>query len=304
MITDTVHDILNNYDSETLGTKVNLARLLMAGKTGGTGKVIVYAVDQGFEHGPLQSFASNVDAHDPMYHFKFASEMGLSALAGPLGFLEVGAPRYAGSLPLILKLNSSNNLVQTTSPDQAITASIDDALRLGCGGVGFTFYPGSPASFSMLEELREIIKEAKAKGLFVVVWSYPRGTISPKGETGADVVAYGIHMACLMGAHIVKSKMPSAHIEKEKAAEALKASTLKLDSLEDRLSYMVKAAFNGRRLVVFSGGTTRSEEELITDTKCIAKVGAAGSMIGRNIFQRSYAASKDLVNKLSQIYTS
>ena len=174
-MTPRVREILSNYESDNPGSKANLARMLMQGRLGGSGKLVILPVDQGFEHGPARSFAVNPPAYDPHYHFQLAIDAGLSAYAAPLGMLEAGAGTFAGQIPLILKLNSANSLARAKeAPDQAVTGSVSDALRLGCSAIGFTIYPGSDAAYDQFEEIRELAEEAKAVGLAVVVWSYPR----------------------------------------------------------------------------------------------------------------------------------
>src|SRR5215510_13845962 len=181
-VTREVKKILSWYESDNPGTKANLARILMNGRLGGTGKLIILPVDQGFEHGPARSFAVNPDAYDPHYHYQIALDAGLSAYAAPLGMLEAGADTFAGQIPTILKANSANSLARVK--DQAVTASVADALRLGCSAIGFTIYPSSDEQYGMMEEIRELGREAKAKGLAVVIWSYPRGgDLTKEGET-------------------------------------------------------------------------------------------------------------------------
>ena len=211
-----VKQILGYYESDNPGTKANLNRILMTGKLGGTGKLVILPVDQGFEHGPARSFAPNPAAYDPHYHFQLAIDAGLNAFATPLGMMEAGADTFAGQIPTILKVNSSNSLAD--AKDQAITGSVNDALRLGCSAIGFTIYPGSAYCFEMMEEIREMADEAKSVGLAVVIWSYPRGgAISKEGETAMDICAYAAHMAALLGAHIIKVKLPSDHLEQKEA---------------------------------------------------------------------------------------
>src|SRR5579859_5406694 len=121
-VTQKVKKILDWYEGDSPGVKANLARILCTGRLGGTGKVVILPVDQGFEHGPARSFAPNPPAYDPHYHFTLAFEAGLSAYAAPLGMLEAGADTFAGMVPTILKLNSSNSL--STIKDQAVTGSV------------------------------------------------------------------------------------------------------------------------------------------------------------------------------------
>src|SRR5271166_715215 len=155
-ITQKVKKILDWYEGDPPGVKANLARILCTGKLGGTGKMVILPVDQGFEHGPQRSFAPNPPGYDPDYHVTLAVESGCNAYAAPLGFLEAVAGNFAGQIPLILKLNNSDSLSKM-EPASALTASPKDAVRLGCAAVGFTIYPGSASRNIVLEELREVV---------------------------------------------------------------------------------------------------------------------------------------------------
>ncbi len=301
-VTQKVRRILDNYESDNPGTKTNLARLLMNGRLGGSGKMIILPVDQGFEHGPARSFAPNPVAYDPHYLFKLAVDAGLNAYAAPLGALEAGASTYAGQVPLILKMNSANTLAAGAGHDQAITAGIDDALRLGCVAVGFTIYPGSDHTYDMYEEVRDMIAEAKAVGLASVVWSYPRGAMSTAGETGIDVIGYGAHMACLLGAHIVKVKLPTDHLEQDEAAKVYREHKIAFATQAERVAHIMQCCFDGRRIVVFSGGSAKGADAVFQDARDIRDGGGNGSIIGRNSFQRSYDDAKELLAKLIDIY--
>ena len=301
-LTQRVKKILANYESDNPGTKTNLARILMHGRLGGTGNMIILPVDQGFEHGP-RAFVANPDAFDPHYHYKMAVDAGLAAYAAPLGWLEAGADTFAGMIPTILKINSSNSLYgKDNPPDQAITGSINDALRLGCSAIGFTIYPGSDASLEMFEEIRELAEEAKSCGLAVVIWSYARGALSKAGETAIDVIAYGAHMAALLGAHIIKVKLPSDHLENEEAKRQYIQHKIKIDTLEDRVRHVVKSCFNGRRLVIFSGGEAKDVKSVLEDARAIANGGGNGLIIGRNSFQRPQAEGLKMLAELTTIF--
>jgi len=300
-ITQRVRHILGGYESDNPGTKSNLARILMEGKLGGSGKLVILPVDQGFEHGPARSFAPNPAAYDPHYHFELAIEAGLSAYAAPLGMIEAGAASFAGAIPTILKVNSNNSL--NTSPDQAITGSVADALRLGCAAIGFTIYPAAESALEQLEELRELAEEAKAAGLAVVVWSYPRGPILDKaGETAVDVCAYAAHMAALMGAHIIKVKPPTAHIGLDAAKTTYEQQKIDISTLAKRVEHVVQCCFNGRRIVVFSGGEAKNLEGLYDEVRGLRDGGANGSIIGRNTFQRPKDEALAMLAKIIEIY--
>ena len=301
-VTPDVKTILDKYESDNPGTKGNLARILMQGKLGGTGKLVILPVDQGFEHGPARSFAPNPAAYDPHYHFKLAMEAGLSAYAAPLGMIEAGADTFAGEIPTILKLNSSNSLA--TEKDQAVTGSVSDALRLGCAAIGFTIYPGSEYCFDQMEELRELAEEAKDAGLAVVTWSYPRGPMLDKaGETAVDICAYAAHMAALMGSHIIKVKPPTDVISLEAAKKTYQTQDIDVSTMRSRVAHVVQACFAGRRIVVFSGGEAQdSVEAILEQIRGMRDGGANGSIIGRNTFQRPQAEALKLLASIIDIY--
>jgi class I fructose-bisphosphate aldolase len=303
-ITRKVKEILSWYESDTPGTKGNIARLLMHGRLGGTGKLVILPVDQGFEHGPARSFAANPDAYDPHYHFELAIEAGLNAYAAPLGMLEAGADTFAGAIPLILKVNSSTSLTpKDQAPNQAVTASVADALRLGCAAVGFTIYPGSHHAADMMEEIREMGREAKRYGLAVVIWSYPRGgDLSKDGETAVDVCAYAAHLAALLGAHIIKVKPPTAHIEQAEAKKVYEKETIDISTLAKRVAHVKQATFGGRRIVIFSGGNAKGLDDIYADIKGIRDGGGNGSIIGRNTFQRPRAEALAMLDEIIRIY--
>ena len=301
-ISERVKAILDNYESDNPGTKANLARILMQGRLGGTGKLVILPVDQGFEHGPARSFAINPPAYDPHYHFKLAIDAGLSAYAAPLGMIEAGAATFAGQIPTILKANSANSLARMK--DQAVTASVEDALRLGCSAIGFTIYPGSDEQFGMMEEIRELGREAKSKGLAVVIWSYPRGgDLTKEGETAMDICAYAAHMAALLGAHIIKVKLPTAHLELAAAKKVYEAQKIDLSSTATRVKHVVQSCFNGRRIVVFSGGEASTTESIFDAARAIRDGGGNGSIIGRNTFQRPREDAIKMLDTLVQIYS-
>jgi class I fructose-bisphosphate aldolase len=301
-MSERVREILSWYESDPPGVKANLYRLLTHGRLAGTGRLVILPVDQGFEHGPARSFAPNPPAYDPHYLYELAIEAGLSAYAAPLGLLEQGADTFAGRVPTILKLNSANSLHAGT-PDQAVTATVKDALRLGCVGVGFTIYPGSDACYGMMEELREIVREAKSCGLVAVVWSYPRGgRVSKDGETALDIVAYAAHMAALMGANIIKVKPPTERIDLDAARPAYEQAGIPRATLADRIRHVMQSAFAGKRLVVFSGGEAKDTEGLLEEIRQIRDGGGSGSIIGRNSFRRPKPEALALLDRVIRIY--
>jgi len=302
-ITPRVKEILSWYSSDSPGTLTNLARLLGTGRLGGTGKLVILPVDQGFEHGPARSFAPNPAGYDPDYHFQLAVDAGCNAYAAPLGFLEAGAARFAGQIPLILKLNNSDSLAKLEQPISAITGSVDEALRLGCAAIGYTIYPGSGARNRQYEDLRALTEEAKRKGLAVVVWSYPRGAgVSKDGETAVDVAGYAAQIAAQLGAHVIKVKPPKDLVEQAEAKKVFEKYAIPTKTLADRVRHVVQSAFNGRRIVIFSGGEAKGNDEILAEVRGIHEGGGFGSIMGRNAFQRPKADALKLLSDVMAVY--
>jgi len=220
-----------------------------------------------------------------------------------IAFLEGGAGTFAGALPTILKVNSANSLARAKEgPTQAITGSVRDALRLGCSAIGYTIYPGSDLAFDMMSDIAEMAREAKANGLAVVIWSYPRGgSMSKQGETAIDITAYAAHMAALLGAHIIKVKPPTSYIAQPEARAAYPDSA-GYEQLQQRIAHVVQAAFNGRKLVIFSGGAARTDSDILAEVLAIHRGGGHGSIIGRNAFQRPRAQALKLLNLIIDIH--
>jgi fructose-bisphosphate aldolase, class I len=305
MSTSRVKEILNWYGSDNPGTLTNLARLLNHGKLAGTGRLVILPVDQGFEHGPARSFAVNPPGYDPRYHFELAIESGCNAYAAPLGFIEAAARDFAGDIPLILKINNHDVLLDEKDPLPALTSGVEDALRLGCAAIGFTIYPGSAERVGMYQQLREASALAKKNGLVVVVWSYPRGSsLSKSGETAMDVCGYAAHIAAELGAHIIKVKLPTAALEQEAARKVYETEKVPIATLADRVKHVVQCTFNGRRVVIFSGGPTSSDEAVFAEAAAIHQGGGFGSIIGRNSFQRKKAAALQFLDRIISIYGS
>ncbi|GHO50012.1 class I fructose-bisphosphate aldolase [Ktedonospora formicarum] len=300
---DRIREILSWYASENPGVRTNLARMLNHGRLAGTGKMVILPVDQGFEHGPARSFAPNPAGYDPRYHFQLAIEAGCNAYAAPLGFLEAGASEFAGDIPLILKCNNHDILNDERDPISAVTAGVEDALRLGCVAIGFTIYPGSSERTIMYEQLRELAREAKDAGLAVVVWSYPRGSaLSKEGETALDVVTYAAQIAAQLGADIIKVKLPSAKIELPEAQKVYQKYEIPTETLAERVQHVIQSSFDGRRIVIFSGGAAASDEQVFNEVRGIRDGGGFGSIMGRNSFQRKKEDALKFLGTIMGIY--
>ena len=302
-MSERVREILSWYGSDNPGVLTNLSRMLGHGRLADTGRMVILPVDQGFEHGPARSFAMNPPAYDPRYHFELAIDAGCSAYAAPLGFLEAGAREFAGRVPLILKMNSHDLLADEADPTSAVTGTVAAALRLGCCAIGFTIYPGSSERFVMYETIRALGEEARRHGLAVVVWSYARGSqLKKEDEAAVDVVAYSAHIAAQLGAHIIKVKFPQPRVAQEAAKKVYDKQAVPIDKPADRVRHVVQSAFNGRRIVIFSGGPAESDEHVFNEVRAIRDGGGFGSIIGRNSFQRSKPDAIKLLTQVMAIY--
>ena len=305
MSTPRVKEILSWYGSDNLGTLTNLARMLNHGKLAGTGRMVILPVDQGFEHGPAWSFGMNPAAYDPQYHFELAVEAGCNACAAPLGFIEAGARDFAGEIPVILKINNRDSLLDEEDPIPAVTSSVHEALRLGCAAIGFTIYPGSANRNTMYQQAREAAELAKRHGLVVVLWSYPRGSgLSAQGETAIDIIGYAAHIAAQLGAHIIKVKLPTALVEKEVARTIYEKENIAVGTLAWRVRHVVQFAFERRRIVIFSGGPREPDEKVFEEATAIRDGGGFGSIIGRNSFQRKKEDALKFLDRVMAIYAT
>jgi class I fructose-bisphosphate aldolase len=302
-MTERVDEILSWYESDPPGVLANLRRMMMTGRLAGTGKMVILPVDQGFEHGPARSFAKNAPGYDPHYHYQLAIDAGCNAYAAPLGFLEQGARTFAGRIPTILKLNNSDSMMKSDDPCPAVTASVHDALRLGCAAIGYTIYPGSQMRNEMYENLRTLIEEAKDVGLPTIVWSYPRGTsLSKPGETAVDIAAYAAQVAAQLGAHVIKVKPATAELEIDAAKKVYESESIPISTLAERTKHVVQSAFNGKRIVIFSGGAAKGADEVMEEIRGLAQGGAFGSIMGRNAFQRPHDEAVKLLQDVMDVY--
>jgi class I fructose-bisphosphate aldolase len=300
-MSEAVEKILGNYAGENPGVIGNLRRLMNTGTLAGTGKMVILPVDQGFEHGPARSFAPNPAGYDPGYHPKLAVESGCNGYAAPLGFIEAIAHEFAGEIPLILKVNNSDSLGDPGQPCSALTSAVEDAQRLGCSAIGFTIYPGSGLRNEMYQQIRDLIREARDVGIPSILWAYARGgDMSKEGETAIDVIAYAAQIACQLGAHVVKVKPPTEHVWLDAAKKSYE--NIPIGTLEERVRHVVQSAFDGRRIVIFSGGAAKDRDAVIEDVRGINAGGGYGSIVGRNAFQRSHDDGLSLLRDIMAVY--
>jgi class I fructose-bisphosphate aldolase len=233
---------------------------------------------------------------------QLAIEAGCNAYAAPLGFLEAIAGNYAMEIPLILKLNNSDSITKG-EPASAVTGSVKDAVRLGCAAVGYTIYPGSGERNVLLQELREILEEAKEHSLPTVVWAYVRGApVAKENEQAVDLIAYAAQEAAQLGAHVVKVKPPKDQVALPEAKPVYEKFAIPTKTLTDRVRHVVQSCFNGKRIIIFSGGEAKDTPAVLDEIRGIRDGGGFGSIMGRNAFQRPKDEALKLLRDVMGIY--
>lgn len=300
-----VEEILSWYKhTNTSEQQDNLAKILNYGRIGGTGKLMILPIDQILEHGPGRAFESNPVMYDPLELAQFAVDGGFNAFAAPLGSLERGYEVLAKhNVPTILKVNSHTLMIpDNDNPKPSIHSWVDDAVRLGCSAVGFTLYPGSLHSNEMEQQAKALIADARKAGLITILWVYPRGEGLIKGqERAVDVIAYGVALGVSLGAQIIKVKLPLDGYGIASNQEMGIYDQVPTQTLTDRIKLVMKAAYNGHRIVIHSGGDFANAETLENEMRSIREGGAFGSIMGRNAFQRPKVQALDLISDLQDI---
>jgi class I fructose-bisphosphate aldolase len=266
------------------GKRTRLQRLMYKyGPANGT--LLFLPIDQGLEHGPRDFFV-NPPAKDPEFELRVAKEGNFSGIVFQIGIAEKYMQRYAGDVPLVLKLNGKTEIPADKAPISPVIASVEDAVRLGADAVGYTLYVGSARQDEDFKQFRQVREDADRYGMPVIVWAYPRGeAVDAKG--GRDslyAVDYAARTASELGADIVKLNMPTINPEKDKATPK-PYNTLNV-TREEATRMVVESA--GRALVLFSGGEMETDEELTEKARIAMDAGATGLIFGRNMWQRSH----------------
>jgi class I fructose-bisphosphate aldolase len=263
------------------GKRTRLKHMLYDHGPGG-GTLLILPIDQGLEHGPVDFF-DNPDALDPAYVFQLAFEGNFSAIALHIGLAEKYFHEYAGDVPLILKINGKTGIPSDTAAFSGLTGSVEDAVRLGADGVGYTLYVGSPSQDRDFDQLTHVRQDCQRLGMPLVVWAYPRGEAVAKkgGKESLYAVDYAARAALELGADIVKLNYP---VESEKdQASPPPYNTLHLTP-EAAFQKVVESA--GRALVLVSGGEKVGDADLLLKVRRSMDAGATGIIFGRNLWQR------------------
>jgi len=272
--------ILSDLDLP-LGKRVRLHRLLYGGGVG-NGTLLVLPIDQGIEHGPVDFF-SNPASKDPDFQWRLALEGGYNAIACHWGLARMYMEKYAGKVPLILKINGKSNIPSDAEAFSPLTASVEDAVSIGADAVGYTLYVGSPRQDDDIDQLRQVREACETWGMPLIVWAYPRGAaIGEKG--GRDslyAVDYAARLAHEFGADIIKLNEPK---KGDRDAQQPKPyNTLGWDA-DEGIRRVVESA--GRSMVLFSGGSKLGDDDLLDKANRTMAQGATGLIFGRNMWQR------------------
>lgn len=281
----------------SIGKKVRLHRLMYEhGPANGT--LLLLPIDQGLEHGPIDFFP-NPDSVDTDFQFRIALQGGYSGIALHVGLAEKYMRRYAGRVPLILKVNGKTNIPSDAHAFSPQTATVEDAVRLGADAVGYTLYVGSPAQDTDIMQLMSIREECDRFGMPLVVWAYPRGEAveSKGGNQGLYAIDYAARVACELGADVVKLNFPK--LGGAKAADSPSPYDKLEISLPDALAKVVKSA--GKTLVLFAGGSKLSDEDVIEKAHMAMTAGATGLIFGRNVWQRPYDQALNITQQIRKM---
>jgi fructose-bisphosphate aldolase, class I len=282
------------------GKRARLRRLLFEFGPG-NGTLLFLPIDQGIEHGP-RDFFPNPASKDPEYQFRLAAEAGYSAIACQIGLAEKYYPDYAGSVPLILKVNGKTDVPPADRALSTTNASVEDAVRLGADAVGYTMYLGSPRQDDDLLQLRGVRSDCDRFGMPLIVWAYPRGeAIDKKGGAGSFyAIDYAARMAMEMGADVVKLNMPKINPDKDKDSPA--PYNEGSFTQEDAIAHCVESA--GRSLVVLSGGSRIDDDQLLDQTRFVMEAGGTGVIYGRNVWQREWSEAVEIIAQIKEILLS
>jgi class I fructose-bisphosphate aldolase len=294
-VTRGIRPVLDDLDLAP-GKRARLHRLLYQGGVG-NGTLMVLPIDQGIEHGPL-NFFPNPASKDPDFQWRLALEGGYNAIACHWGLARNYMGRYAGRVPLILKINGKTNVPSDDNAFSPLTASVEDAVYLGADAVGYTLYVGSPRQDVDIDQLRRVREACEKYSMPLVVWSYPRGS-AIEGKGGRDslyAVDYAARLAHELGADIIKLNVPK---KSEKDAQQPKPyDTLEWDT-NAGIRRVVESA--GRSLVLFSGGSRISDDDLLEKARQTMEQGATGLIFGRNMWQRPMDEALAITERIKEI---
>jgi class I fructose-bisphosphate aldolase len=290
----------------------NMASMYNHGRLAGTGYLSILPVDQGIEHSAGASFAPNPEYFDPENIIKLAIEGGCNGVATTLGVLGSVARKYAHKIPFVLKFNHNEFLSYPNSFDQIFFASIDQAFKMGCVGVGATIYFGSEESKRQIQEVGKAFEHAHRLGLFCILWCYMRNAAFKTKEadfhTAADLTGQANHLGVTLEADIIKQKLP----ETNGGYNALKFgktdkrvyTELTTDNPIDMTRYQVANCYMGRIGLINSGGASGENDiqQAVRTAVINKRAGGTGLISGRKAFQKPMPDGVKILNAIQDVY--
>lgn len=279
-----------------LGKRVRLNRLLY-GAGLGNGTLLVLPFDQGIEHGPL-NFFDNPASKDPDFQWTLALDGGYNAVACHWGLARMYMAKYAGRVPLLLKINGKTNVPPDEDAFSALTGTVEDAVAIGADAIGYTLFVGSPRQDADMAQLCRVREACEKWNMPLVVWSYPRGKyIDAKG--GRDsiyAVDYAARLAHEMGADIIKLNVPKKSDKDSLMPKPY--NTLEWD-YESGVRRVIESC--GKSLVLFSGGSKTGDDDLLDKARITMEQGATGLIFGRNMWQRPMEEALKLTERIKEV---
>ncbi len=289
---------LDDLDLPT-GKRARLHRLMYEHGPG-NGTMLFLPIDQGLEHGPID-FLANPAALDPEFQIKLAVNGGYSGIVFHIGPATKYMNKYAGKIPLVLKINGKTNIPSDAQAFSSLDATVEDAVRLGADAIGYTLYVGSPRQDEDFRQFSKVRGDAERYGMPIIIWAYPRGE-AVKAKGGIDslyAVDYAARVSLELGADVIKLNVP----EHEKVSPGQPKPYNELDlGYEGAIRKVVNSA--GRAFVLFSGGSKLGDEDLLTKARMVMENGATGLIFGRNLWQRPMKEALDITGKIMDIMKS
>ena len=81
-----------------------------------------------------------------------------------------------------MKINGKTSIPPDDYAISPMTASVEDAVRIGADAIGYTLYVGSPRQYEDMNQFRIVKKDADRFGIPIIMWAYPRGeAVAKKG---------------------------------------------------------------------------------------------------------------------------
>ncbi|MGA9362951.1 MAG: fructose-bisphosphate aldolase [Bacteroidota bacterium] len=272
------------------------------------GTTFILPYDQFIEH-DCRHLEAQSDSGNPKYLLELARDAGHNGVALHYGLSKRFWSQTEGRIPLIVKVNGKTSIPPEKLSLSVHTSWVEDAVRLGAVGIGYTMYYGSPRQDVDLPQLAAVRKECERYGMPLIIWAYPRGeAIDAKGgrETSYALES-AARLATEMGATIIKSNLPRAAKDEFLTNESVPKYFRKLEQELKSLSAYEQKLERARRVVraaqgipvLFSGGDDKTDAEVLENAEVSSKAGCFGFIYGRNMWKRKKEHAIEMFKKLA-----